>query len=567
MERRLPHAGARVPCRLGAFALVLTAAGTVSQLSRYGLKPNLVPRSSPDVFDIGLDYRNRLTSVLKNSAAYSTYSYDVGNKLTAYRDGAASTAGVRTYSFDRLVAAGSQEWEYDGIGNATDQLQATGAVFTYKHLGWDALSRFVSFASGSGTVFQGQYTEQPPTKFSTYYYTPRGAIARVSNPGELGSSADNIYIGEWARLNISTGNWVNSIRGRGKTVAEVDGARINMPHRTLLQTVAAVSDDLGQVVRQQEYSPYGRNESGTPAGTFEEHFHGLRVDELMVAGGRAYDASVGVWLSRDKLVLTNPESIVEHPANAFMYGFNAGNPYVFRDADGQQPVPGFGFDPISQAQREVRQVYAPAIADIGEKGAKTGIAIGTAVLMATCGLCAKVFAIVAISQASNEGEALSAMVGARLAGLWGGGRGTLGLGLRRSETQGSVTNLGTQSTASNVELFNREVTVGGGMSGVFDHQTGRFVLRPSADAANLPSGWVSRYGGHADVRADLGAALKQDLTNQPGRISGFSISRTESGITFGWRSNTVNSPSHGSVEVPESLRSSIETAVRSALGQ
>jgi hypothetical protein len=99
-----------------------------------------------------------------------------------------------------------------------------------------------------------------------------------------------------------------------------------------------------------------------------------------------------------------------------------------------------------------------------------------------------------------------------------------------SETQGAITNLGSRTKAANTELFSH-LEPGQGMSGAFDHDTGTFVLRPSTILEPPPDGWVSRYGGHEDVVADLGEALGEDLTPgaQPSRLSGFSVVKEPDG--------------------------------------
>jgi YD repeat-containing protein len=315
--------------------ITLTDAGSVRVVKRYGLRPGLVPRSTPDVFDLSMDYRERVTSIAKNGSAYASYTYDSSSKFNSYRDGTTASQSA-FYEFDRLSNIGDQEWTYDAAGNASYVFQPfPGPTFRYRTLEWDALSRFAAFSSGNGSDSTGVLS--PPSRSTTYYYTPRGAVSRVTNPGDLPNSADNIYVGDFARLDRTSNKWVFSVRAHGVTIAEIDGARFNMPHRTILQTVAAVSNDVGQVVRQSEFSPFGRLESGTSTGGLEEFFHGLRADEIVTAGTRAYDPGAGVWLTRDKLVLQNPESVLSEPRNAYMYGFNFGNPYRYRDPAGTHP--------------------------------------------------------------------------------------------------------------------------------------------------------------------------------------------------------------------------------------
>jgi hypothetical protein len=65
----------------------------------------------------------------------------------------------------------------------------------------------------------------------------------------------------------------------------------------------------------------------------------------MVAGGRAYDAERGSWLSRDPLAISDPNAVVGDVRLGAMYGFNNGDPYRFRDPTGRQ-----GMDPAGRGE-------------------------------------------------------------------------------------------------------------------------------------------------------------------------------------------------------------------------
>ena len=138
----------------------------------------------------------------------------------------------------------------------------------------------------------------------------------------------------------------------------------------------------------------------------------------------------------------------------------------------------------------------------------------------------------------------------------------------RSETSGAVTNLGTRTVAENSAILAR-LRPGEGMSAVFDHSSGNLLLRPSSDVFGpLPQGWVRQIGGHADVRADLGLAIGENLTNAArGRLSGFAVVKEADGtVSFRWNSGQINPRSHGSRAVPQPLRPDIEAAVKESLG-
>jgi RHS repeat-associated protein len=119
--------------------------------------------------------------------------------------------------------------------------------------------------------------------------------------------------------------------------------RISMVHRTTGQSVAAVTDDLGIVLRREEFTAFGASKARSqatsvgPTGGWEEGFHGIRADELMVAGGRAYDSERGSWLSRDPLAMGSPAAVLSDVRIGARYGFNHGNPYAFRDPSGRMP--------------------------------------------------------------------------------------------------------------------------------------------------------------------------------------------------------------------------------------
>jgi YD repeat-containing protein len=305
-------------------------ASLVTQLSRAGLRPGMIPRASPDVDVIQHDYLARVIGVQRNGAHHASYAYDLGGKLLTFNETDTPGSSLSLYNVDRLERRDHgntrRGFSYDLADNVIeDVLQVSGDTQKHRFHQWDALNRYTH-----SVVVNGGATE--------YFYSASGELTRVNQPGELPSTADNLYIGKLARMDMSSGTWTNSILANGKVIGEWTGPRYEMPHRTLQDTVAAVTNDLGQVVRQEEFRPYGSRLEGTPGGRFEQHFHGIRVDELMVAGGRSYAADAGIWLTRDRLVLTRPKSIAVDSRHAHMYGFNFGDPYAFRDPSGASPI-------------------------------------------------------------------------------------------------------------------------------------------------------------------------------------------------------------------------------------
>jgi hypothetical protein len=125
-------------------------------------------------------------------------------------------------------------------------------------------------------------------------------------------TANYLHVCDLARKDTVSRGWIDRINGVGGVALEMRGLRISMVHRTVGQSVAAVTDDLGTVLRREEFTAFGASKARSqatsvgPTGGWEEGFHGIRADELMVAGGRAYDSERGSWLSRDPLAMGNP---------------------------------------------------------------------------------------------------------------------------------------------------------------------------------------------------------------------------------------------------------------------
>ena len=163
------------------------------------------------------------------------------------------------------------------------------------------------------------------------------------------SSADIVNIGDWTRFDMAgialpPGACVDRVLAGGKVIGEqtVDASYNNhfeMPHRTYDDSVLAVTNEAGTVIRQEEFMPYGVLTSDTTANGsfFEQHFQGNRADKLMVAGTRAYDMNGGMWLARDPLALNKPEAVLSDSRLVGMYQFDFGNPLRYTDPNGNDP--------------------------------------------------------------------------------------------------------------------------------------------------------------------------------------------------------------------------------------
>ena len=387
--------------------ITLSKAGDVTSLVRTGLKPGGIVRTTPDIFTITNDAFHQVTRVDLNGALMSKYAYDAAGQMTTFNETGTTDSSVSTYTNDRLVqrATGDlqQNWAYDAAGQVTSDDEYLGGTHEVRGHRWDALQRYTRT-----TVFDGTSTE--------YFYTPSGQLSRVTAPSELSTAADNLYIGSWARLDMSTGTWTDQISANGRLLLETTGTGVEMPHRTIQDTVAAVTDSAATVIRQEEFSPFGTRIAGNADGRFELHYQGLRVDELVVAGGRAYDPRAGRWLARDPLH-HDPAKFLDDVRLVNTYALDFSNPYAFRDPSGMWPSWGDVTDFVADEWNEVKKGASQAWGDItyaaesvGEfvsDNKRTVAAVGIVALVAlTDGLAAPLL--------TAEGAASTSLLGTSL---------------------------------------------------------------------------------------------------------------------------------------------------------
>jgi len=371
------------------------------------MKPGGIVRTSPDVFGITVDSLHQVTRVDLNGALVGKYAYDPAGRLTTFNESGSTDASVSTYNYDRLTDRTTgglhQHWTFDSAGQVTSDDQVLGGTHRVRSHQWDAMQRYAKT-----TILDGTTTE--------YFYTASGQLSLVRQPGELPNGSDVLYVGNWARLDIGTGMWTDQITANGRALMEITGEDVEIPHRTIQDTIAAITDLDGNVVRQEEFAPFGARTAGTADGRFEQHFHGLRSDELIVVGGRAYDPQAGSWLARDSIHRA-PASFLKDVRLVNAYAFDFSNPYAYRDANGMWPGEG-AWDAVKDfaAERweDVKTSAENAWHDIRDASdwawdhkAQIGAVVALAVLVvATDGL--------ALGAAGGVGEGL-------LTGLLGGG--------------------------------------------------------------------------------------------------------------------------------------------------
>lgn len=118
----------------------------------------------------------------------------------------------------------------------------------------------------------------------------------------------------------------------------------------------------------------------------------------------------------------------------------------------------------------------------------------------------------------------------------------------------------TQPTFNNYEP-------GSGFSGVYDPETGQFIIRPSGNTPAMPGGegptWVEQFGGHGT----LNESLAELAGTNPNKTAGFVlIYEGEGRVTIRWNSGSVNVTNFGQRAVPAELRPAIINAIESQTG-
>jgi RHS repeat-associated protein len=294
---------------------------------------------------LGYDLADQITSATNTTMGNSSYGYDLGANRTSDELG--------THTFNNVNQTQDLGYTYDANGNLTSD-----GLYNY---GWDGLNRLVVIeqiipGGGSGfaavksspspsptpkklkrrrvlasshnvpqgaTPLGGAGGFPPPTVTytrSTFAYDGLNRRARVTEQQDTRQSTDT-----------SPPNWVQITDRKyiwsGNTIAEerdastyavtrrffAEGEQINGVNyyftRDHLGSVRELTSSTGQLVEKYDYDPYGNQPTNDVVGGhgggmadfgFTGHwFHG--PSGLSLSLYRAYDPSLGRWLSRDPI--------------------------------------------------------------------------------------------------------------------------------------------------------------------------------------------------------------------------------------------------------------------------
>jgi len=263
-------------------------------------------------------------------AAQWFFGYDACDRLTnAAETFSGGDKTIYSYTYD---AAGNRLSEVIGdqaqVGtyNALNQLTAvdgdTSASAAYE---WDADQRLVAVTTGD------ERTE--------YVYDGRGRRAKVRSIVS-GTATDQYFVYYGSDL-VEERDATGLVRKRffrlGMTVE--DGTRRQRLYYTHdhLGSVREVRDEAGALVASYNYDPFGRASLVAGTDVAQVGFAGYVASQhsgLSLAVARAYDPSIGRWLSRDPLPAT------ETGDGSCLYSYSGNDPVNRSDPLGaQSPIP------------------------------------------------------------------------------------------------------------------------------------------------------------------------------------------------------------------------------------
>ena len=290
-----------------------------------------------------------------------SYTYDARGDITDVVDGN-NNVNTRNFSYDglsRLTNAtgpwGNASYTYDALGNLTSK--ALGGMSTDNT--YDSRNRLTSTVRsgfGGGTQrlvsydsrgnitrlgnqnFVYDYNDQPisisGSVNGTYQYD--GNLKRVKSDVN-GKTIYNVYnlAGQLVHVDeVMDNKKTNYIRLAGKTIARSTNNILTFLHPDHLGSAQTGTDQSGNVVWREQYTPFGEKWQATAANDDQAGFTGHITDSatgLTYMQARYYDPTIGRFLSID------PVGFMESGYNPGMfnrYSYAVNNPTNLTDPTG-----------------------------------------------------------------------------------------------------------------------------------------------------------------------------------------------------------------------------------------
>lgn len=240
---------------------------------------------------------------------HHAYGYDdAGNRTSWAHDGV--TTAYTHNAASQMTVAGSRTLSYDGAGNQTG----------------DSAGQQLSYNAAGQTTSARRDTASP---LESYTYAGDTQLQRTAiNATAVVNAAHGVVrIGAVGYTRTAEGTLVSLREGATRGYYLIDG----------LGSVAAVTDDAGQVTNHYHYDPYGATTPACPSNVCLPNpwqYTGAHHDEatgLYKIGHRYYQPHHGSWTQPDPLEhRTNPAK----PSEAHPYGYVGCDPINFVDPSG-----------------------------------------------------------------------------------------------------------------------------------------------------------------------------------------------------------------------------------------
>jgi RHS repeat-associated protein len=304
----------------GTPATLFTQSFTRDALGRISQKSETVGATT-HTYDYTYDSSGRLTTVLRDSSPYGSYTYDTnGNRTSGTIQGTAFTGTYNNQ--DRLTATNTETFTYNDNGELTQRtVTASSAVTSYAYNTFGDL-KTVTLPSSDTLQYRYDSLRRRAIRVKNsvitdyYVYSDQYKIAAILDENRLYKY--RVIYG--TKANVP--DYIHTY---------TDTYRLISDERGSVRLVVNIAD--GSIAQALEYDEYGNVISDTSPGFQPFGFAGCLYDheaKLCHFGAREYDASIGRWMQKDPILFGGQQS------NLFGYSFN--DPINYIDTDGRLPA-------------------------------------------------------------------------------------------------------------------------------------------------------------------------------------------------------------------------------------
>jgi RHS repeat-associated protein len=253
----------------------------------------------------GYDEAYHLTDVWGKKRDAIRFDYDAADNMLQAA-GASSSFTATANALNQLATVNGQAWQYDADG----QLLNDGT----RQYAWDAAGRLIGLID----IVSGKVT--------TYRYDGLGRRLEISSQGNGATPTDTRYL--WCGTTVCQARDGNDVVTADYfDQGETHGAAALYYVRDQLGSVSGVTDVVGKVLGTTRYGAYGTVEAARGVQPDFGYAGMLRDPDtaLSLTMFRAYDPTVGRWLSRDPIGERGGENL---------YAYAAGDPVDNNDPSG-----------------------------------------------------------------------------------------------------------------------------------------------------------------------------------------------------------------------------------------